>query len=58
MTKRTMLPRELNNVRSAYRKDLVNQRLHELQSHAEDVKTSLNETSERGENHQHHLYDL
>ena len=36
-----MLPRELNNVRSAYRRDMVNQRQHELQSHAEDVKTSL-----------------
>ena len=36
-----MLPSELDNVRSAYRQDLVNQRLHELQSHAEDVKTSL-----------------
>ena len=36
-----MLPCELNNVRSAYRRDMVNQRQHELRSHAEDVKTSL-----------------
>ena len=36
-----MLPSELDNVRSAYRRDMVNQRQHELQSNAEDVKTSL-----------------
>ena len=36
-----MLPSELNNVRSAYRRDMVNQRQQELRSHAEDVKTSL-----------------
>ena len=36
-----MLPNELNNVRSAYRRDVVNQRQHELQSNAENVKTSL-----------------
>ena len=36
-----MLPSELNNVRSAYRRDMFNQRQHELRSHAEDVKTSL-----------------
>ena len=36
-----MLPSELNTVRSAYRRDMVNQRQHELQSHAENVKTSL-----------------
>ena len=41
MTKRPMLPNELNNVHSAYRRDMVNQRQHELQSNAEDVKTSL-----------------
>ena len=41
MTKRPMLPSELDNVRSAYRRDVVNQRQHELQSNAEDVKTSL-----------------
>jgi hypothetical protein len=41
MTKRPMLPCELNNVRSAYRRDIVTHRQHELQSHAEDVKTSL-----------------
>ena len=36
-----MLPSELDNVRSAYRRAMVNQRQHELQSNAEDVKTSL-----------------
>ena len=36
-----MLPCELNNVRSAYHRDMVNQRQHELRSNAEDVKTSL-----------------
>ena len=36
-----MLPSELNNVRSAYHRGMANQRQHELQSHAEDVKTSL-----------------
>ena len=41
MTNRPMLPNELNNVRSAYRRDVVNQRQHELQSNAENVKTSL-----------------
>ena len=41
MTKRPMLPSELNDVRSAYRRDMVNQRQHVLKSHAEDVKTSL-----------------
>ena len=41
MTKRPMQPNELNNVRSTYRRDMVKQRQHELQSHAEDVKTSL-----------------
>ena len=41
MTKRPMLPTELNDVRSAYRRDMVNQRQHKLQSNAEDVKTSL-----------------
>ena len=41
MTKRPMQPCELNNVRSAYRRDMVKQRQHELKSNAEDVKTSL-----------------
>jgi len=36
-----MNPSELDNVRSAYRRDIVTHRQHELQSHAEDVKTSL-----------------
>ena len=36
-----MLPSELNNLRSAYRRDLVNQRQQELRSNAENVKTSL-----------------
>ena len=36
-----MLPSELHTIRSAYRRDMVNQRQHELQSHAENVKTSL-----------------
>jgi hypothetical protein len=36
-----MQPCELNNVRSAYRRDMVNQRQQELRSNAEDVKTSL-----------------
>ena len=37
-----MQPNELNDVRSAYRREIVNQRQHGLQSNAEDVKTSLN----------------
>lgn len=41
MTNRPILPSELDNVRSAYRRDTVKQRQHELQSNAEDVKTSL-----------------
>ena len=41
MTKRPTLPSELNNVHSAYRRDMVNQRQQELRSNAEDVKTSL-----------------
>ena len=41
MTKRPMLPRELNNVRSAYRRDIITQRQQELRSNAENVKTSL-----------------
>ena len=36
-----MLPSELNTVRSAYRRDMVNQRQHELQSNAKDVKASF-----------------
>ena len=36
-----MQPCELNNVRSAYRRDMVKQRQHELKSNAEDVKTTL-----------------
>ena len=36
-----MLPSELNNVRSAYRRDIVNQRQHEFRSNGEDVKASL-----------------
>ena len=37
-----MLPSELNNVRSAYRRDIATHRQQkDLQSHAEDVKTSL-----------------
>ena len=36
-----MQPSELNDVRSAYRQDIVNQRQHELRSNAENVKTSL-----------------
>ena len=36
-----MLPSELNNVRSAYRRDIATHRQHELRSHAEDIKTSL-----------------
>ena len=41
MTKRPMKPNELNNARSAYRRDIVNQQQQELRSHAEDVKASL-----------------
>ena len=41
MTKRPMLPNELDNVCSAYHRDIVNQRQHELRSNAEDIKTSL-----------------
>ena len=36
-----MLPSELHTIRSAYRRDMINQRQHELQSHAEKIKTSL-----------------
>ena len=36
-----MLPKKLNNVRSAYRRDMVNQRQQRLLSNAENVKTSL-----------------
>jgi len=36
-----MLPSELHTIRSAYRRDIVNQRQHELRSHAESIKTSL-----------------
>ena len=41
MTKRPMQPSELNNVRSAYRRDMINHRQHELLSNAENVKASL-----------------
>ena len=41
MTKRPVLPSELHTIRSAYRRDMINQRQHKLQSNAEDVKTSL-----------------
>ena len=36
-----MQPNELNNVRSAYRRDMVNQRQKDLRSNAESIKTSL-----------------
>ena len=36
-----MLPNELHTIRSAYRRDMVNQRQQELRSHAEDVKAPL-----------------
>jgi hypothetical protein len=36
-----MLPRELYNVRSAYRRDMMNQPQQRLLSNAEDVKASL-----------------
>ena len=36
-----MLPSELDNLRSAYHRDMVNQRQQELRSNAENVKTSL-----------------
>ena len=36
-----MLPSELNNVRSAYSRDIATHRQHEVRSNAEDVKTSL-----------------
>ena len=41
MTKRPMQPSELNDIRSAYRQDIVNQRQHELRSNTEKFKTSL-----------------
>ena len=41
MTNRPMLPSELNNVRSAYSRDIATHRQHEVRSNAEDVKTSL-----------------
>ena len=36
-----MQPSELNNVRSAYRRDIVTHRHHQIQSNAENIKTSL-----------------
>ena len=36
-----MLPNELHTIRSAYRRDMVNQRQHEIRSNAESIKTSL-----------------
>ena len=36
-----MLPSDLNTIRSAYHRDMVNQRQQELRSHAEDVKAPL-----------------
>jgi len=36
-----MLPNELNTIRSAYRRDMINHRQHELLSNAENVKASL-----------------
>ena len=41
ITKRPMLPSELNNVPSEYHRDIVNQRQKELRLNAEDVRTSL-----------------
>ena len=41
MTNLPMLLNELHTIRSAYRRDMVNQRQQELRSHAQDVKTSL-----------------
>ena len=41
MTNRPMLPSDLNTIRSAYRRYMVNQRQQELRSHAQDVETSL-----------------
>jgi len=41
MTKRPMLPSELNNVRSAYRLDIGKHRCNQIRSNAENVKTSL-----------------
>ena len=36
-----MQPNELDSIRSTYRRNMVNRRQHEIQSHAKDVKTSL-----------------
>ena len=36
-----MLPSELNNVRSAHRRDVGKHRYHQIQSNAEDIKTSM-----------------
>ena len=36
-----MYPAELDKVRSAYRRDLVSHRYHQIQSNAEDIKTSM-----------------
>ena len=41
MTNRPILPSEFNNVRSAYRRDIVQQRQHAIRSNAESIKTSL-----------------
>ena len=36
-----MLPKKLHTIRSAYRRDMVKHRHHQIQLNAEDVKTSL-----------------
>ena len=41
MTKRPMLPSELNNARSAYRRDIRKHWHHQIQLNAEDAKASL-----------------
>ena len=45
MSNRPMLPNELNNVRSAYRRDIVKHRHNQIQSNAEDVMTSLKQVN-------------
>ena len=45
MTKRPMLHSDLHIIRSAYRRDMINQRHNQIQSNAEDVMTSLKQVN-------------
>ena len=49
-----MLPSEINNVRSAYHRDIVKHRHHKIQLNTEEVKTSLKQV----DRHQLTAWDL